>query len=41
MDFKDVEQYCIAKRDETLTIFLEMENFILVSKFNERNDDDG
>jgi hypothetical protein len=28
MDFKDVEKYCIAKRDETLTIFLEMENFI-------------
>jgi hypothetical protein len=28
LDFKDVEQYCIAKRDETLTIFLEMENFI-------------
>ena len=28
LDFKDVEKYCIAKRDETLTIFLEMENFI-------------
>ena len=28
MDFKDVEKYCIAKRDETLTIFLEMESFI-------------
>lgn len=28
LDFKDVEQYCIVKRDETLTIFLEMENFI-------------
>lgn len=28
LDFKDVEKYCIAKRDETVTIFLEMENFI-------------
>lgn len=28
LDFKDVERYCIDKRDETLTIFLEMENFI-------------
>ena len=28
LDFKEVEKYCIAKRDETLTIFLEMENFI-------------
>ena len=28
LDFNDVGQYCIEKRDETLTIFLEMENFI-------------
>lgn len=28
LDFKEVERYCIEKRDETLTIFLEMENFI-------------
>ena len=27
-DFKDVEAYCLAKRDDTLTMFLEMENFI-------------
>ena len=28
LDFKEVERYCIEKRDEALTIFLEMENFI-------------
>lgn len=28
LDFKDVEGYCLAKRDDTLTIFLEMESFI-------------
>ena len=28
LDFKDVEAYCLAKRDDTLTMFLEMENFI-------------
>lgn len=28
LDFKDVEKYCFAKRDEALTIFLEMEDFI-------------
>jgi len=28
VDFKDVERYCIAKWDETLYIFLEMQHFI-------------